>query len=49
MQEVFKTKLIQNSNNVGFEWTVDWKDFDKKGATVSDVEAILIRKEKFKP
>ncbi len=44
-KEVFKTKLIQNSNNVGFEWTVDWKDFDKKGATVSDVEAILSEKE----
>lgn len=38
-------KLIPNSNNIGFEWTVDWKDFDKKGATVSDVEAILSQKE----
>lgn len=38
-------KLIPNSNNIGFEWTVDWKDFDKKGATVSDVEAVLSQKE----
>lgn len=39
------TKLIPNSNNRGFDWTVDWKDFDKKGATVSDVEAVLSGKE----
>lgn len=39
------TKLIPNVNNIGFEWTVDWKDFDKKGATVSDVEAVLSEKE----
>jgi signal transduction histidine kinase len=39
------SKLVTNSSNVGFEWTVDWKDFDKKGATVSDVEAILTGKE----
>lgn len=38
------TKLIQNSDNTSFEWTVDWKDFDKKGATVSDVEAVLSEK-----
>jgi hypothetical protein len=38
-------KLIPNSNNIGFEWTVDWKDFDKKGATVSDVEAVLSQRE----
>lgn len=37
-------KLIPNTNNIGFEWTVDWKDFDKKGATVSDVEAVLSQK-----
>ena len=41
----FNTKLIPNSDNTGFEWTVDWKDFDKKGATVSDVEAVLSDKE----
>lgn len=35
------TKTIPNINNTGFEWTVDWKDFDKVGATVSDIEAIL--------
>lgn len=39
--EIPNTKIIQNTNNKGFEWTVDWKDFDKKGATVSDVEAVL--------
>ncbi|ATL47018.1 ATP-binding protein [Chitinophaga caeni] len=44
-EEVFNIKLIQNSDNVGFEWTVDWKDFDKKGATVSDIEAVLSGKE----
>ena len=43
--EVFNFKLIPNSNNVGFVWTVDWKDFDKKGATVSDIEAVLSGKE----
>jgi len=25
----------------GFQWLVDWRDFDRKGAVVSDVEAIL--------
>lgn len=44
-EEAFNTKLIPNSDNTGFEWTVDWKDFDKKGATVSDVEAVLSDKE----
>lgn len=44
-EEVFNIKLIPNSDNVGFEWTVDWKDFDKKGATVSDIEAVLSGKE----
>ncbi|WP_418501785.1 sensor histidine kinase [Flagellimonas sp.] len=39
------TELIPNVNNTGFEWTVDWKDFDKKGAAVSDVEAVLTKKE----
>lgn len=39
------TKFIPNISNIGFEWTVDWKDFDKKGATVSDVEAVLSVKE----
>lgn len=43
--DTLPTKLISNVNNIGFEWTVDWKDFDKKGATVSDVEAILSGKE----
>ncbi|MCK6607640.1 MAG: ATP-binding protein, partial [Flavobacterium sp.] len=43
-EQTTKTKQIPNSNNIGFEWTVDWKDFDKKGATVSDVEAVLSEK-----
>lgn len=43
--ETPNAKLIPNTNNIGFEWTVDWKDFDKKGATVSDVEAVLSVKE----
>ncbi|SHG39229.1 sensor histidine kinase [Flavobacterium defluvii] len=42
---VISTKLIPNSESIGFEWTVDWKDFDKVGATVSDVEAVLLEKE----
>jgi uncharacterized protein YfkK (UPF0435 family) len=41
------TMLVPNDNNIAFEWTVDWKDFDKKGATVSDVEAVLSSKENF--
>jgi signal transduction histidine kinase len=44
-EEVVNTKFSTNSKNIGFEWTVDWKDFDKKGATVSDVEAVLSEKE----
>jgi signal transduction histidine kinase len=34
-------KFIENDRNRGFEWMVDWKDFDIQGATVSDVEAVL--------
>lgn len=45
--DVTSTKQIPNNDNTGFEWTVDWKDFDKKGATVSDVEAVLSAKESF--
>src|SRR5690606_4835469 len=45
VEESSKTKLIPNTDNLGFEWTVDWKDFDKIGATVSDVEAVLSEKE----
>lgn len=44
-EDITNTKSILNSSNRGFEWTVDWKDFDKKGATVSDVEAVLSGKE----
>lgn len=40
-EEVDVNKFIPNNDNIGFEWTVDWRDFDKKGATVSDVEAVL--------
>lgn len=36
---------IDNSENLGFEWTVDWKDFDVKGAVVSDIEALLTERE----
>lgn len=35
-------KTLSNKNKEGLEWKVDWKDFDKLGATVSDVEADLI-------
>jgi signal transduction histidine kinase len=40
----FITNLIttSNKNGKGLNWKVDWKDFDKAGATVSDVEAELI-------
>lgn len=44
-EEVNVNKFIPNNENIGFEWTVDWKDFDKIGATVSDVEAVLSEKE----
>ncbi|MGJ1503244.1 ATP-binding protein [Sphingobacterium multivorum] len=44
-EESLKTRLIENITNASFDWTVDWKDFDKKGATVSDVEAVLSAKE----
>ncbi|HAH54556.1 MAG TPA: ATP-binding protein, partial [Flavobacterium sp.] len=39
------TNLITLSNKNGEElnWRVDWKDFDKLGATVSDVEAALTK------
>lgn len=40
-----KNEILPNISSVGFEWIVDWKDFDKKGAVVSDVEAILYQKE----
>ncbi|WP_028524681.1 ATP-binding protein [Runella limosa] len=41
IEEAYNAKVVPNDDCVGFEWTVDWKDFDKKGATVSDVEAVL--------
>lgn len=34
---------ISKETKSGFEWLVDWKDFDKQGATVSDIEAVLIK------
>ncbi|MDO7437756.1 sensor histidine kinase [Acinetobacter nosocomialis] len=37
------SKFIKNSENVSFDWMVDWKDFDKENATVSDIEAILLK------
>lgn len=33
---------ISDENAEGLKWKVDWKDFDKSGATVSDVEAELV-------
>lgn len=32
---------LSNKNGEGLKWKVDWKDFDKLGATVSEVEAEL--------
>lgn len=43
--QITNNYLVPNNEGVAFEWTVDWKDFDKKGATVSDVEAVLSEKE----
>ncbi|HFG4489633.1 ATP-binding protein [Acinetobacter baumannii] len=40
------TKIIPNTNKVSFDWNVNWQDFDKKNATVSDIKATLISKEK---
>ena len=37
---------VANSDNLSFDWMVDWKDFDKENATVSDIEAILSSKSK---
>lgn len=33
---------LSNKNGEGLNWKVDWKDFDKSGATVSEVEAELV-------
>lgn len=33
---------LSNKNGEGLNWKVDWKDFDKSGATVTDVEAELV-------
>jgi signal transduction histidine kinase len=38
--------VVANSDNLSFDWMVDWKDFDKENATVSDIEAILSSKSK---
>jgi len=32
---------VPEGKDKGYEWLVDWRDFDKAGATVSDVEALL--------
>lgn len=34
-------QTVSKETNIGYEWIVDWRDFDKPSATVSDVEAIL--------
>lgn len=39
-------KLVPNSDKLSFDWMVDWKDFDKENATVSDIEAVLESKRK---
>lgn len=36
-------QTVSKETHEGFEWLVDWRDFDKQGATVSDVEAILTK------
>ena len=36
---------VSKKTKGGFEWVVDWRDFDKKGATVSEVEALLTQVE----
>jgi len=36
-------KTISEKENEGYEWKVDWKEFDKVGATVSDVKADLMK------
>ena len=37
-------KLVPNIDKLSFDWMVDWKDFDKENATVSDIEAVLTSK-----
>ncbi|MEN5378772.1 sensor histidine kinase [Sphingobacterium kitahiroshimense] len=37
---------VSQQDKKGVEWLVDWRDFDKQGAVVSDVEALLINNEK---
>jgi len=34
-------QTVSKETNIGYEWLVDWRDFDIPSATVSDVEAIL--------
>ena len=36
---------VSEKTKEGFEWVVDWRDFDKQGATVSEVEALLTKVE----
>ncbi len=43
--ETIEEELVPNQEKVGFDWIVDWKDFDKVGATVSDVQVVLTSKE----
>jgi len=37
---------VSKESGEGLEWLVDWRDFDKPRATVSDVEAVLSRVER---
>jgi|SRR5690554_5520610 len=39
--------LIPNNKKLRYEWTVDWKDFDRLGSTVSDIQAILTEDDNF--
>lgn len=32
---------VSRETNIGYEWTVDWRDFDRPSAVVSDIEAVL--------
>jgi signal transduction histidine kinase len=36
---------LPENQTKGYEWLVDWRDFDKEDATVSDVEALLSENE----
>ncbi|MBN8622901.1 MAG: ATP-binding protein [Flavobacteriales bacterium] len=39
-------QTVSKGNQRGYEWMVDWHEFDKPSAVVSDVEAVLIEIDK---